>query len=57
MTEGKDEEKKQLTADERMAICKTCPSFMQRSKRCLVCGCWMTAKTRLKFAKCPVGKW
>lgn len=43
-------------AAERMAICQACPRLSQHNQ-CKECGCLMTAKTRLKGANCPLGKW
>lgn len=40
----------------RYAICEVCPYFLS-SKQCSKCGCFMPAKTSLKYATCPVGKW
>jgi len=44
-------------AEQRFDICKTCPELIQLTKQCKKCGCFMTAKTRLQAAKCPIGKW
>lgn len=44
-------------AAERLEICKACPAFVAKRNQCRECGCIMTAKTRLKGAKCPLGKW
>ena len=41
----------------RMNICKGCEFFIQETKRCTQCGCFMEGKTRLKKAFCPVHKW
>ena len=43
-------------ANARMSICHKCPSFT-KIKTCKECGCFMLAKTRLKDATCPLGKW
>ena len=40
----------------RMEICKSCP-FMSDDQRCGKCGCFLPAKTRVKKASCPIGKW
>ena len=40
----------------RMEICKSCP-FMGDDKRCGKCGCFLPAKTRVKKASCPIGRW
>ncbi len=42
---------------ERMSICNDCPFLMKISKTCRKCGCFMTAKTTLPNAFCPIGKW
>ena len=44
-------------AEERMAICHLCPFLTHPMLRCQQCGCFMSAKTKLKHAKCPIGKW
>lgn len=43
--------------DERYAICKACPHFIAMTRQCSECGCFMKAKTWLRRAECPVGKW
>lgn len=48
-----DEELKEY----RLSICQTCPHFNKRSVRCRKCGCFMSLKTTLKQARCPVGHW
>ena len=51
----------QHTTDEeakaRLDICKECPFFIKATTQCTKCGCFMFAKTKLKSAKCPEGKW
>ena len=44
-------------AEQRLDICKACPELIQVTKQCKKCGCFMTAKTKLESAKCPIGKW
>ena len=44
------------TAEARLAICLQCP-HLSPLNRCLKCGCFLKAKTRLRTEKCPVGKW
>jgi hypothetical protein len=41
----------------RMSICRECPLFHKATNRCTQCGCFMTLKTTLLQAKCPVDKW
>jgi hypothetical protein len=43
--------------DERYNTCLNCPSFIRHSKRCAECGCFMSAKTWVAGATCPLGKW
>ena len=42
--------------DERCAICQRC-EYLQPSKRCDICGCFMKVKTRIARAHCPVNRW
>lgn len=44
-------------ATARYEICKTCPELIKLSKQCKKCGCFMSAKTKLEKATCPLGKW
>lgn len=44
-------------ANSRYSLCQACPKFNNGVKTCQECGCFMPAKTRLKGATCPVGKW
>lgn len=41
----------------RFNICKKCPELIEMTRRCQLCGCFMYAKTKLKEANCPIGKW
>jgi hypothetical protein len=41
----------------RLAVCNTCEFFLKGSKRCKLCGCFMSLKTTLELAKCPMGYW
>lgn len=45
---------------ERIEVCKTCPSKMYRSGRCLACGCFLSgvlAKTAWSGLSCNKGHW
>ncbi len=44
-------------AEERYSICLGCPELLKLTKQCKKCGCFMSVKTRLKNASCPIGKW
>lgn len=41
----------------RMATCRSCEDFNAKTTQCRRCGCFMSAKTRLKAGSCPIGKW
>lgn len=46
--------------EERYDTCKACPAFIEDSKRCSECGCFMKAKTWVggdKDLLCPLKKW
>ena len=42
---------------ERYAECESCKYFIQLTKQCRKCGCFMHIKTKLSHAECPIGKW
>jgi hypothetical protein len=44
-------------AEARYSICQQCPELLKLTKQCKKCGCFMTAKTKLQKASCPIGKW
>lgn len=44
-------------AHRRINICEKCPSLDKDLGRCLECGCFVKAKTRVNFEECPLGKW
>jgi hypothetical protein len=41
----------------RMKICNGCDHLIKLTTQCKKCGCFMTAKTKLANATCPIGKW
>jgi hypothetical protein len=43
--------------NERLDICKGCEHLFKPTRTCKKCGCFMAAKTWLKFAHCPEGHW
>lgn len=47
----------QVTANQRLDICKQCPKLIKLTNQCSECGCFMVAKTKLEKATCPLGKW
>lgn len=48
---------KDQTPNERLSICLECPKLIKLTTQCKECGCFMTAKTKLINATCPLGKW
>ena len=57
MLNPKTEYVEEEEASKRMDICKACPELIQLTKQCKKCGCFMELKTKLEYAKCPIGKW
>ena len=47
----------EIVSNERLDICKSCPELIKLTTQCKKCGCFMAAKTKLKQASCPLGKW
>lgn len=45
------------TKNRRYAICLDCDKLFKPTRTCKECGCFMTMKTWLKNASCPLGKW
>lgn len=43
--------------DYRYNLCLNCPSLIKATKTCKKCGCFMSEKTKLPHATCPIGKW
>jgi hypothetical protein len=41
----------------RMEICRKCPFMIPKVEVCRKCGCILFAKTKVKWADCPVGSW
>lgn len=46
-----------ITANERYRVCKECDKFINLTKQCSICKCFMPLKVRLAFEECPKGKW
>ena len=42
--------------DKRWDICQGC-EFLTDKNRCQKCGCFMSVKTKVATASCPIGKW
>jgi hypothetical protein len=50
----------EVIRNERYETCKACPAFVESSKRCSDCGCFMEAKTWIggdPNMLCPQKKW
>lgn len=43
--------------DNRMSICLSCEFLIKPTKQCEKCLCFMSSKTTLSNAECPIGKW
>ena len=46
--------------EERYDTCKACPAFIEKTKRCSECGCFMEAKSWVAGDPdmlCPLKKW
>ena len=41
----------------RISICEGCEYFFKVTRQCKKCACFMDAKTKLRYAECPLGKW
>jgi len=46
-----------LESKKRMDICLGCEHLIKLTHQCKECGCFMNLKTKLKEARCPIGKW
>ncbi len=44
-------------ARERMEICSACPKLIPITHQCKICKCFMSEKTKLPNADCPLNKW
>jgi hypothetical protein len=44
-------------SSKRLSICESCPELIKATKQCKQCGCFMTLKTKLAKAECPLHKW
>lgn len=43
--------------NKRYDICKSCDKFYAPTSTCKICHCFMSVKTYLPAAECPVHKW
>ena len=41
----------------RLDICLACKYFVEKSRRCRKCGCYMNHKTQFTASQCPIQKW
>lgn len=44
-------------AVKRWKICMDCDRLFRPTRQCKECGCFMKVKVRLRWTKCPLGKW
>ena len=52
---GKNILAKKEEIEKRRSICDPCG--YREDKKCLKCGCFIAAKTKLQVSSCPMGKW
>lgn len=45
------------TRQDRLEACKQCPRLFQPTRTCRECLCFMSLKTWLKDATCPLSRW
>lgn len=57
MAKGNNIFAEQQIQQTRMSTCQSCEHFNVKTTQCRHCGCFMSAKTKLKTASCPIGKW
>lgn len=43
--------------NQRYDICKSCDQLYEPTSTCKICHCFMSVKTYLPAAKCPINKW
>jgi len=48
------ENEQKLTPKEKLTICKQCEHFLNVTKVCNVCKCFMPVKTRIPGLHCPL---
>lgn len=53
----KVEKIEKMESARRLDICRVCDKFVKLTTQCKECSCVMLAKTKLKAASCPLGKW
>ncbi len=41
----------------RLKICQNCPYLLKQTNSCLVCGCFVEYKAKLKTEDCPKHNW
>ena len=44
-------------SEQRFSVCQACPELISLTSQCKKCGCFMTVKTKMQAAKCPLNKW
>jgi hypothetical protein len=57
MLNPKTKQIEDIEAEKRYLICQSCPEFINLTKQCKQCACFMNLKTKIESAKCPIGKW
>lgn len=57
MIDKSDEEVNKQTYHERLQICESCDQYIQLTKQCKKCLCFMPLKVRFRIFHCPLKKW
>ena len=57
LSKGKPIFVSELVQQNRLNICKSCNKYNEQTTQCQLCGCFMSAKTKLIHGKCPIDKW
>ena len=55
-TDGEIMANKELV-DKRMKLCEECSEFIQKTRKCKACGCYLDLKIKLTAAKCILDEW
>ena len=56
LNRGTNKNKKFISPDEKLKICRSCDKFISMTQMCKVCGCFMPLKVVMPFP-CPEKKW
>jgi hypothetical protein len=57
MLNPKVEKLSKKESEKRLKICLGCDRLIKSTKQCKECGCFMSLKTQIANASCPLHKW